>query len=1286
MNLNLGINISGYINGEFGVGEGARANIRAIEAANIPLAINNFTKSVHRKQDGSYQNFSQDNPYPVNLIQVNADETNNFIKYIGKNYLKNRYNIGFWAWELPIFPPDFESAFNFFDEIWTYSNYCAESISMASPIPVIKMMPSISLPAPSLSRENLGLPKEKFIFLFIFDFYSIFERKNPLAAIAAFKQAFGDSNPEVLLVIKSCNSDKFPKQQKLLNYAIENCQSIQHIDGYLSKNELNSLINNCDCYLSLHRCEGFGLTMAEAMFLGKPVIATAYSSNTEFMNVGNSFLVKYQLTELTADFGPYKKGNFWANPDIEHAAYLMQYAFNHREQTQQIGARGGEEIKALLNPQVMGNKIRKRLEYIGKITNNFTGLSRSRIAQVKSQQIGEKHQLSSQINQKISQPLVSICIPTYNGEEFIAEALESAFAQTYSNIEVIVSDDGSSDRTVDIAKSFQSKTSVDFRIILHRNYGLAQNWNFCIAEAKGEYIKFLFQDDLMEPDCIEKMIDLAQKDTGIGMVFSPRGIVIGEAAKSNPLFLGASQSIKDLHKSWSNLKPIQRGIELLSDPHWMQNPINKIGEPSTVMIAADVFRNIGLFDAELSQYLDLDMWFRIMGNYKIGFIDRRLSSLRIHAGQQTWKNFAAGENNKDVRRLYQKMISSDAYSFLNEELKDKVRQKLGLKPQLSLSELSKTVEQYRKSPTNQSTLNSLRQNRYRIAQKCLNLPESQLESAYHGELGKAHKMILESGIKNEALTEEEQQFLQKIAANFSEGSDLMNMLNSYLSLMLYSEAYALPVNYKNAAIPQWFFKDFLSFIFHIPSGFQQIGATQRYAEYMQDLIKYVHDNIFNYQVSDLWRYIAAFASQNLNLTPLYCSNFNLGNIMAWRGDIIEFTLKNLGNQIDWEFSEKKADSHKIRLGILLQEISDRKTTWAMIPAFEYLDRTKFEIILYNSKIENSKLGNYCQKLADKQIQLPADLSSQVETIRADDLDILMIATDWNHPLKSSVLLSLHRLARVQVAVGTSVTTGIRNIDYLITGNLSLPGLEAASEYREKLITVDGSGICLSYPITAEIVKVHPTRSSWGVANDGIVFMSGARAIKIVPELMETWAKILSSVPNSILVLHPFRLDSEVYQMTVFFNQIREIFAKKGVDKKRVVVIKCLPNRVDFRECLRLADVYLDSFPWVGVASIVEPLLVGLPTVVREGQTVRSRQSGAILRELQLPELVAETEKAYVEIGVVLGTNPAWRDRYRQQIQQKIAQNPKILESRAYSAHIQPLFEQICGQLKKVKES
>lgn len=369
-NLSLGINIVGHVKGELGLGESVRANIRSIEAANIPYQLKDISVDWHRNLDDTYTKFSDDNPYPINLIQVNPHKE--FFQIIGSEYLQDRYNIGYWAWELPDMIPDWEPAFSLFDEIWTLSNHCTESISAVSPIPVLKIMPSIALPQPFIGREMLGLSKDKFIFLFMFDFHSTVARKNPQGLIESFKKAFSTSNEDVLLVIKFSNAEYHPHQRERLNELVEGYPSIKFIDGHLKKEEVNALLYNCDCYVSLHRAEGFGLTMAEAMFYGKPVIATSYSSNIEFMNVGNSFLVKYELVPNAEDYGHFPKGSsIWAEPDIDHAASLMQYVFHNYDQALQVGAIAASEIKSLLSPLVIGKKIKRRLEYIMKFSNRI---------------------------------------------------------------------------------------------------------------------------------------------------------------------------------------------------------------------------------------------------------------------------------------------------------------------------------------------------------------------------------------------------------------------------------------------------------------------------------------------------------------------------------------------------------------------------------------------------------------------------------------------------------------------------------------------------------------------------------------------------------------------------------------------------------------------------------------------------------------------------------------------------------------------------------------------------
>lgn len=354
--------------GEFGLGEAARSNIRSIKAAGIPLAINNVDSDWHRNQDSSHseEDFTLDTPYPINFVNVNPEHIPHLLECVGEKYFQGHHNIGFWSWELPKFPEHLRFGFDYFDEIWTPSNHSAEAIATMSPIPVIKVPHSINLASPSLERSALGLPEDKFIFLFMFDFHSTFMRKNPLAVVDAFLQAFSSGNEEVLLVLKCSNSHKYPQEKGQLEELAKKYSSIHLIDGHLTREEVNGLMYHCNSYVSLHRAEGFGLTMAEAMFHGKPVIATGYSANTEFMNVCNSFLVRYELKEVDLEEQLYKseEGNFWAQPDVDHAAALMRYVYSNDREAQKIGANGAKDIKKLLRPEVLGNKIKERLMYV----------------------------------------------------------------------------------------------------------------------------------------------------------------------------------------------------------------------------------------------------------------------------------------------------------------------------------------------------------------------------------------------------------------------------------------------------------------------------------------------------------------------------------------------------------------------------------------------------------------------------------------------------------------------------------------------------------------------------------------------------------------------------------------------------------------------------------------------------------------------------------------------------------------------------------------------------------
>jgi glycosyltransferase involved in cell wall biosynthesis len=217
------------------------------------------------------------------------------------------------------------------DEVWTATEYVAGIVRTAAAgrtpvftVPLPLLAPTVS----SVTREQLGVPADRFVFLFVFDFLSVMERKNPLGAIEAFCAAFAPGEGPVL-VLKSINGEACVSPLERLRRAAAHRSDILIRDGYVGADEKNALLAACDCYVSLHRAEGLGLTLAEAMALGKPAIATGYSGNRHFMNAENSFLVEYGLTSASGDCGPYPPGARWAEPDLAHAARLMRAVYQH---------------------------------------------------------------------------------------------------------------------------------------------------------------------------------------------------------------------------------------------------------------------------------------------------------------------------------------------------------------------------------------------------------------------------------------------------------------------------------------------------------------------------------------------------------------------------------------------------------------------------------------------------------------------------------------------------------------------------------------------------------------------------------------------------------------------------------------------------------------------------------------------------------------------------------------------------------------------------------------------
>lgn len=365
--LPLGLNIAGGIDSEGGVAEAARGYILAAKAGGVPYALNNFRISRAMTVDRQYEaEVVCDHPFGVNLICINGSQTPRFYRHAGPGYFAGRYNIGCWVWELAAFPDKWKDRFSFYDEIWAPSEFCAGAFARSANFRVQTVPYVIDPPAVTPdARSKWGLPKYAFMFLFMFDYYSVVERKNPHAIIEAFRRAFRPEEPAVL-VIKSLNGDISPYSSARLKEVARGFPVI-FLDQYMSRQECWGLLAACDAYVSLHRSEGFGLTLAEAMGLGKPVIATDYSGNADYMTAENSFPVQYRLKELERNYGPYKKGNVWADPEVDHAVGLMREAYDNPDHAKEIGLRAARDIARTYGPREIGRRIRKRLVEIGNM-------------------------------------------------------------------------------------------------------------------------------------------------------------------------------------------------------------------------------------------------------------------------------------------------------------------------------------------------------------------------------------------------------------------------------------------------------------------------------------------------------------------------------------------------------------------------------------------------------------------------------------------------------------------------------------------------------------------------------------------------------------------------------------------------------------------------------------------------------------------------------------------------------------------------------------------------------
>ncbi len=351
----FGVNLIGYFDAATGVGQSVREAQGALRAAGVQASL--------RPADdpGPGASASTESPYFANLFYVNADQTHAVRQTLGQRFYANRHNIGYWTWELDEFPDQWIGAFSPYREVWTPSAFCRNAVARKAPVPVLTIPYAVNPVVPTgMDRQYFGLAPDRFLFLAAFDVVSVTARKNPLAAIRAFELAFG-AESGCQLVLKVNNGGVRPGHIEELRNACTSA-AVRIVDSTLKREEMYGLIQCADCLVSLHRSEGFGLLIAEAMHVGKPVIVTNYSGNTDFTHADNSMLVDYKLIPVGPGCAPYDPASVWADPDLEQAAAYMKSIVANADLRARLASAGSAFVKAVLSPAAVGGKMRERLE------------------------------------------------------------------------------------------------------------------------------------------------------------------------------------------------------------------------------------------------------------------------------------------------------------------------------------------------------------------------------------------------------------------------------------------------------------------------------------------------------------------------------------------------------------------------------------------------------------------------------------------------------------------------------------------------------------------------------------------------------------------------------------------------------------------------------------------------------------------------------------------------------------------------------------------------------------
>jgi len=489
-----------------------------------------------------------------------------------------------------------------------------------------------------------------------------------------------------------------------------------------------------------------------------------------------------------------------------------------------------------------------------------------------------------------------------------------------------------------------------------------------------------------------------------------------------------------------------------------------------------------------------------------------------------------------------------------------------------------------------------------------------------------------------------------------------------------------------ATLPHAIWGDYAAWLFAPPQGFSASGDADRYAAHilrrLEDLLAATERNA---QAPASRAAFEAYVRVGSGI-PLYFHSGNLRRHAELRGRVLAWSLgRETREPRGADLPAPARGGRRLRVGFINRHFGPQTETYTTLPSFEQLDPARFEVILFTCQKNGSPLEEYCGSRASEFHVLPRDLTGQLAALRAAGLDVAVFGTNVTAVAHEVTWLALHRVAPLQVVNNSScITTGFPTIDLYVSGTLTETPA-APAQFTERLALLPGPAHAFNYDADRRDPETAWQRAALGLPADATVFVSAANYFKIIPEMQHTWARLLAAVPGSYLLLHPFNPNwSSSYPIKRFCADFDRVLQQHDVESSRLVVSSMkFPTRSDVKELLRMGDVYLDTFPFGGVNSLVDPLEIGVPVVAWEGDSFRSRMGGALLRTLETPGLVASDEAGYLATATQLASDGTRRKELGAQLQAKMERMPLFLDTLAASDAFGALLETAYDELAAV---